>query len=385
MKAGQSGDGRRAPAASQAGRAISTAWNDAQAGHPGRQQGQGRRWLQAGSNPQGIPPSNLALPKGFAGGGVPQPDAPAVVACSRTSGKPVKGGGSNPLLLELMRVRGICMGMAAGTPPTRGDNGCIRAPGHHQHPAGVPLAGVLRGLQAQVGPQQSCGWTDRWWQQQRHLTTLQPAASPAASQYSNCGSSKGNCTSLRRLLPAHPPTHPPTWVLRSQNLTVVSPLPLARRRPSGLKFTDSTASAAGSSRVRRSAGACGSVGALGRPSNADSSIASCRGNSNGRGAAPACPGMLAVHRVTARTLNTACGWYTTRSTDSTDTCRTGTEGELDELDTIGYHKKDRGAAALPAKGAAERASREGCSSKGNSSRAGCWAPFSPSPLHAPCA
>lgn len=30
--------------------------------------------------------------------------------------------------------------------------------------------------------------------------------------------------------------------------------------------------------------------------------------------------MLAVHRVTARTLNTACGWYTTRSTDSTDTC-----------------------------------------------------------------
>ncbi len=35
---------------------------------------------------------------------------------------------------------------------------------------------------------------------------------------------------------------------------------------------------------------------------------------------PACPGMEAVQRVTARTRNTACGWYTTLSTDSTDTC-----------------------------------------------------------------
>ena len=48
---------------------------------------------------------------------------------------------------------------------------------------------------------------------------------------------------------SQPASQPPTWVLRSQNLTVVSPLPLARRRPSGLKFTDSTASAVGSSRM----------------------------------------------------------------------------------------------------------------------------------------
>jgi hypothetical protein len=118
------------------------------------------------------------------------------------------------------------------------------------------------------------GWTDGWLQQQQqqHLTTLEPATSPAAAQYSNCGSSRGSCTSMCRQPPARPPTHPPTWVLRSQNLTVVSPLPLARRRPSGLKFTDSTASAAGSSRVSRSAGACGSVGAVGEPGDADSRV-----------------------------------------------------------------------------------------------------------------
>lgn len=44
--------------------------------------------------------------------------------------------------------------------------------------------------------------------------------------------------------PTHtPPPSPLACVARSQKRTVVSPLPLARRRPSGLKLTDSTASA----------------------------------------------------------------------------------------------------------------------------------------------
>ena len=64
-------------------------------------------------------------------------------------------------------------------------------------------------------------------------------------------------------------------VPKSQNLTVVSPDPLAKRLPSGLKFTDSTASA--------------------------------------------WPGMDAVHLLTGRTLKMACGWYTMCRAVSTDT------------------------------------------------------------------
>ena len=71
------------------------------------------------------------------------------------------------------------------------------------------------------------------------------------------------------------------WVLRSQNRTVVSPLPLASARPWGAKLTESTASV--------------------------------------------WPGMEAVHRATGRTRNTACGTYATRSTASTETC--GARGE----------------------------------------------------------
>lgn len=72
-------------------------------------------------------------------------------------------------------------------------------------------------------------------------------------------------------------------VPKSQNLTVVSPDPLAKRLPSGLKLTDSTASA--------------------------------------------WPGMDAVHLLTGRTLKMACGWYTMCRAVSTDTyteaCGTG--------------------------------------------------------------
>lgn len=65
-------------------------------------------------------------------------------------------------------------------------------------------------------------------------------------------------------------------MLRSQNLTVVSPEPLAKCRPSGLKLTASTASA--------------------------------------------WPGMEAVHLLTGRTLKMAWGWYTMHRAVSTETC-----------------------------------------------------------------
>lgn len=82
--------------------------------------------------------------------------------------------------------------------------------------------------------------------------------------------------------PCLPPTHRTltcpvkrgVCVFRSQNRTVVSPDPLARWRPLGEKFTESTASP--------------------------------------------CPAMLAEQRATGRTLNRAWGWYTTRSTRSMD-------------------------------------------------------------------
>ena len=80
-----------------------------------------------------------------------------------------------------------------------------------------------------------------------------------------------------------PPTPGPTLqvlsgncVPKSQNLTVVSPEPLASLLPSGLKLTDSTASE--------------------------------------------WPDIDAVHRATGRTLNTAWGWYTMRRAFSTETC-----------------------------------------------------------------
>ena len=92
----------------------------------------------------------------------------------------------------------------------------------------------------------------------------------------------------------HKPLHPSSMILcppspgrtlqvlsgscvpKSQNLTVVSPEPLASRLPSGLKLTDSTASE--------------------------------------------WPDIEAVHRATGRTLNTAWGWYTMQRAFSTETC-----------------------------------------------------------------
>jgi len=143
-------------------------------------------------------------------------------------------------------------------------------------------------------------------------------------------------------------------VARSHRRAVVSPLPLARWRPSGLKPTASTASV-------WPAGAPGLIGwcpATGRAAPTASSVAlvpaqqlrgagatvgawtaaavapapvavamqgpahpkGCRLRTGLRVWAEPAPASDAVQRDTGRTRNTACGWYTMRSAASTDSC-----------------------------------------------------------------
>ena len=101
-----------------------------------------------------------------------------------------------------------------------------------------------------------------------------PHPAPHAPEATSAASGLQATTSTHVVCPLHVCCG--VCVAKSQKRTLLSPLPEARRRPSGEKLTDSTASA--------------------------------------------WPGSVAVQRATARTRKTACGWYTTRSTDSTDTC-----------------------------------------------------------------